>query len=978
MISLFFSAILTSIPFSYISAQVDDNEISMDFIKSIDSLQASELYFNVLKIRNNSSVAINGSLAFSGPDNWRIITFPVSQLTINPGDTLSIPVRVSPAVDAVGGITYILSASLRLTDRIITENTYFTLPSKPKWDISTPNSSIFFTDQSPNTKFQIYVVNKGNTNELIRIHMQIGRLLVLQGDPGTELIEFINLPAFTDTTLTYSVTFEKKLSYAERSRYENNWKESAVIVSASNERIAKDLAIMIRKLNSSFYNQRDQASSPLNIDFQVYNVMSNQKARFNTRAYGSILFPKNRDVQYLLGLQNIYFDSKSNKNFDINNQLLYSLQYTDNRNSVLFGYNVYGGDLHTLNGRGITGTHDITSASKMSYSLIQNPYSNSLGEHLGYSFNLKNIQLNTGVIHENANSGNHIATSLLAGVGFTMFKYHSLTLDLLGSKSQFRQLTAPALDTSVIGFSYRILYRMQYRKFELRANFLNTNNNYIRNSGMQQIYLDGKYMLNDRTAFILNGNRQYYSLTRYPYNFYTPANYNSNDYIRLTASISQGNLIYQVGPTYNGSMRQYRDPLSGYYSEYKTYQPGVWGAITFRINGYRSITPNITVSNLRFHYTTEDPLGENYSWTKNVYYTAGLNYYDNSWKINAYYTSGTTTDLYRSIQVNEKPVISRSIQVRPSYEKYFFNRTVKFSAYVNYAYYMPSGRENISYSVRYDHYLKGGWSIYLNAFVYSNTRVTEENGRISGKDLNVLAGLTKSFELQQPRLKYYDFRAVFFNDLDGNLVKSDNEPPVSNILVNIEKNQALSVSKSNIMQVDLLSDINGEIYFENLPMDFYKLTFTPLVNLQNLYFLNGSEQTFFNEKKEILYIPLAESYKIKGKVVVVRDPNSTEGKISLSGIRVTALGVNGEVYSVLTDKFGVYILNVPKGDKFRVRVNNVFGEQFQIERDEMEVQFTQNRTINLDFVFIEKRREIRFNGGNDIQRFNSIQSGSVR
>jgi len=345
VVSLFSASIPIFFLNSQVSAQDAENPIKMEFIKSIDSLQASELYFNVLKIRNNSTAPVTGSLTFSGPDNWRIITFPAVKLTVNPGDTLSIPVRVSPAVDAVGGITYILSATLRLNDRLITENTYFTLPSKPKWDISTPNSSIFFTDQSPNAKFQIHVVNKGNTNELIRVHMQIGKLLVFPGEPGPEVTEYVDLPAFADTIITYTVTYEKKLSYAERTRYENNWKESAVIISASNERIAKDLAIMIRKLNSSFYNQRDQASAPLNIDFQVYNVMSSQKARFNTRAYGSILFPKNRDLQYLIGLQNIYFDSKSNANFDINNQLLYSLQYTDNRNNVMFGYNVYGGDL---------------------------------------------------------------------------------------------------------------------------------------------------------------------------------------------------------------------------------------------------------------------------------------------------------------------------------------------------------------------------------------------------------------------------------------------------------------------------------------------------------------------------------------------------------------------------------------------------------------------------------------------------------
>jgi len=77
---------------------------------------------------------------------------------------------------------------------------------------------------------------------------------------------------------------------------------------------------------------------------------------------------------------------------------------------------------------------------------------------------------------------------------------------------------------------------------------------------------------------------------------------------------------------------------------------------------------------------------------------------------------------------------------------------------------------------------------------------------------------------------------------------------------------------------------------------------------------------------------LAESYKIKGRIILVRDPNSTEGKIYLSGVRVTAKGSNGE----------------------------------------MQVQFTHNKTISVDFVFIEKKREIQFDNGNQLYKFNNI------
>lgn len=291
---------------------------------------------------------------------------------------------------------------------------------------------------------------------------------------------------------------------------------------------------------------------------------------------------------------------------------------------------------------------------------------------------------------------------------------------------------------------------------------------------------------------------------------------------------------------------------------------------------------------------------------------------------------------------------------------------------MNYAYYMPSGRENVSFNVKYDQYFKSGWNISVSGFVFSNTRVDENQGRISTKDLNMVIGISKSFNIQQPRQKYYNLKTVFFNDLDGNGIKTDNEPPVSNVLVNIQKDRTTSTAPSTIPEVQLLSDVTGAIEYENLPKDKYIMSFNPLVNLQSLYFLNGSEQSYYNDKDRLWYVPLAESYKIKGKIIVVRDPNSTEGKIELGGIRIIATGRKGENYSALTDNFGSYIVNVSKADRFKVHVNNVFGAQFNIDSNETEVQFSDNKTINLDFTFVEKKRGIQFEGGDELFKFSSL------
>ena len=951
-------------------AQTKTDDFQIEFVKNTDSLKTSDLYFNVLKIVNNTSKIISGSVTFTGPENWTIFAFPNTQTQINPNDTAWIPLRVSPAIDAMGGITYVINAAFKTKNKQISTNTYLTLPQKVKWEFLTNKTSIYFTEANPYANFKIKLSNKGNTNELIKLDLKLGKLLVFASNKNNESVEYIELPAFKDTILSHTVTYQKELSFDEKTRYENNWKESAIRVPASTEKTEKSAAIMIRKLSSTYTNQRLQNASPLNIDYQVYNLMSNQQPRSNLRLFGSVLFPNNRELEYMGGVQNIYYTKTANQNFDIDRQLIYTLRYRDNRNRIEIGYNENGGNLHSINGRGIVGTFKVNDKTNLSYAFIQNPYSKSVGEHIGANTSIKSVSLSTDFTHESNSSLRYSASSVSVGSGFPLFKKHAISFQLLGSQSNYN--IAAGRDTSVLGYSFKLDYTMKYKKFDLRLSTLNSIHNYIRNSGFQNIYLDTKYTLSEKVRFSVYGNRQLYSTTRYPYNFYSIPNFNTTDYARFTTSIYGGNVIYQIGPNYNGSIRQFLNPVSGFRSEYKTIQPGLWAAATFKLNGYRSVTPNVTVRHLRFYYYTEDPTLHNYSMDKNIYYQVGLNYYDSNWRLNAYYSSGTTSDLYRSVQIDEKPKLSSSIQLRPSYENYFFNRTVRVSAFMNYAYYMPSGRENVSYNLKYDQFIKGGWMFSLSGFIYSNTRVTEELGRVNTKDLNLVVGITKSFNIQQPRLKYYDFKTVFYNDLDGNRIKTDNEPPVSDVLVKIEKNRELSKEKSRIPEVELISDVNGEISFENLPKDNYNLVFNPLVNLESLYFLDGSVQKYYNDKRRTLYVPLAESYKIKGKIIVVRDPNSTEGKLDLSGIRITATSIKGEKYSVLSDNFGGYVINVPNAERFKVSINNVFGELFQIENDEMDIQFVQNKTINLDFTFYEKKRGIEFENGTELFNFTSL------
>jgi len=965
---LLFGVFLIFSPTLQVRAQGVTDELSLSFVKDTDNITSSELHFNALKIVNNTQHIINGVVKFNLPEGWRLFSMNENKVKVNPLDTVFVPVRISPIYDALGNITYILNATFKTPEKLYSANTYLTIPEISMWNIESEKSSIYVSEENPGGSLIIKLSNKGNTNELIKLDYQPGKLIDFNNAANKDLItDYVNLAAYRDTTIVRPFVYNMKMNYLDRLRLENSWRESTVIITASTDDKKTIVSNIIRKLSSNFTNVRNQKSSPLNFDYNVYNIMSNQEVRNNINIYGNILLENNREIQYNTGLQNIYFSRALNNNFDINRQFIYNVRYTDKRNNIALGYNVYGGNLHSINGRGIIGSYAINKKNTLSYAVTQNPFTNSIGGNIGFNSTLKKVNINSEITYESNIYNSYNGASALIGAGFTLFKYHNFSIQALGSRATYHEA---ARDTSVLGFSYRLNYNVRYKNFDLRFSGMNSTNNYIQNAGLQQFYIDSRYVINDKIRIALYGTHHLYSTTRYPYNFDHPANYSSTDNLRLTAIIASNGITYQFGPNYVGTLRQQHNLINSFTTEYKTFQPGFWASASIKIDPTHSISPNLTISNMNFNYKTDNPALTSYSSNEGLYYSLGLNYNDNNWKINAYYTSGSVSDIYRSIEIYDTPKTSKSLQIRPVYENYFFNKRVKLSAFVNFAYYLPSERQNITYNVKYDHYLKNGWNLYLSGYMFSNTRNDEATGRVSTVDLNLIAGISKSFDIQQPRLKYYDVKAVFFNDLDGNRVKSENEPPVPNILVNVVKDKMVSNTQSNLPEIDLVSDKNGEILIDNLPRDTYKLTFSPLINLQSFYFLNGSTQNYYNEGSRVIFVPLVESYRIKGKIVLVRDPNSSEGRIDVDGIRITATGQNNEVYSVLTDKTGSFILNVPNGDKYNVKVNNVFGEQFTIDANEVQVQFTKNKTVNLDFTFTEKRREINFGNGNQLFKFN--------
>jgi len=96
-----------------------------------------------------------------------------------------------------------------------------------------------------------------------------------------------------------------------------------------------------------------------------------------------------------------------------------------------------------------------------------------------------------------------------------------------------------------------------------------------------------------------------------------------------------------------------------------------------------------------------------------------------------------------------------------------------------------------------------------------------------------------------------------------------------------------------------------------------------------------------------------------------RDEFSALGKVDISNIRITATDTAGSSYFTLTDSKGKFALYIPYAGAYNVKINNIFNEHFDLERNNVTLEFDGFKQFEILFVFDEKKRSINFNNNLD-------------
>ena len=975
------------------------NVISMEFIKEKVEHSPDSIFFNILKVSNNNAKPVQGVVRISVPVGWKVISDVETMVNITPGNTTLIPIRVSLARNAVGGVSYLVNATLYSNRTLfpdknqssVSKACYITIPKKVKWDIIPEYRLVYFDRYTQSAPFKLNLTNKGNGSQVVKLEFDIGSSLDFPGALGRKYFTTIELKPHSDTVMSFFVRY---ISPDESSLWNRDFNKLSIKVFAVSDSITKKTSVNFKYLESSFNNNLYDNQTPLTIELQLQNLLSDVSPRVLFGAWGFIWLKNNNTIDYNVRIPGISFSRNNNmKDFGA---------YTWQRSRIMVQYKadrweVQAGDitgnggigLLTAFGRGVSGSYEINEKNKIggavAATLVNPIYSGNL--HYQTTSLPRGIAMGTSLtyISDNYNKLNIFGAdvnafvplfpgnSIYAILGVTQTQHNYNNQTFIDGAGNFITTVDP--NTSFLGVGARVGYVLDRKKIKgtLTGSY---------SSPHFSQFFGSRLMLNGSTTYFIN--KKFYLIGNSNLTFQDPRVYNRGVLIPENTYLS-GRHGIELADRVNSRLTLFAGPLlehisvkqlkilpngDSVFTRFKTISPKISLRVNYKtgVSGY--VGPYALLGYTYIVDAQDSTIGIPAPTSKTVFYNAkfGLNVIQNNWGVNVFYYYGPH-DLSTQGDYYYFGSYSKSIRIMPYFQKYYYNKLLLVSSYNSYYYEVHSNAERIALNARLHFNFKKGWSLFIDNNLYMYSKVGTEGNKIFSRAYYLSVGFRKSFDIPQPRVKYYDLKVVCFKDMNGNGKQDENEQGITDIIISIDRNaQTDSVTGKSViypghfMPSEMITDNFGQVDYYHIPEGEFNVKIFPLMNLVDLYNINGQKQKVVVTRDTTFYVPFAQSYRVSGNIILNRDKFSSAGSVSTANIRITATDSLGNSFATLSTSDGSYTLYVPQAGNYKVTINNVFGDQFFLQESMYEVSFNGDKDFHVDFIFNEKKRQMNING----------------
>jgi hypothetical protein len=964
------------------------------FFKSQDTKSADSLIFNILKIKNITNEPIKGSIEILLPKDWSVSGFN-SNVVINlqPGEEASFPYFVSLSSNVIGGTTYLLTGRFINEKTSIAEVGYsaITIKKKPNWNLVVPKTKIYFDVNSRYADAQIILKNSGNTIENIYVKFSMDQNIRVKNFVFPEDEIFVTLKPKADTTINIQVSLDESNEFSNQSNNGNYLK-----IKAQNGK-EKYSNISFARLPSSFENPLSKSLYPLEVSLFATNIMTEGNPIYQLSARGNQLYCDDKSLDYALNFRGVNFRNRL-PGLTYGEQMY---QFSSVRiNYKTPHYRISLGDVGTNfdlghSGRGVELEYKRKSTSIIGSASLNTRFPIAVYSGL-FKTKVKSISIIAGATYQQDQFNRINSFNYGASVGLRFLKYHSITSRVaLSQRNNYYQIgdfngqeVLPNSNTS--GYMARFGYAFTKKRLNLDLSAMQSSPNHIGSTNNSSQYTGNlNYTLAKKTSVAFNGGILNFNQRIFYQGGIIPVQQFNSKYLNLlfNQNLNLKTKVSAGGRYTNSIVYAFYSSLGGSYpNESNNYN------LQLRIGHKFNYKTSISLSGLRGFYQIVDfysgPILSASGFDPNKLYPNSrftINFRNNQNGISASFQNG----IFSPNQLQLIPTFgeNQTIQISPYLNKTFFDGKLLLKSYNTILFQTVTKTESYNLNAAPWVFLKNGWTLNSNVTYRILSRENNETGNSTSRNFFVTAGVTKRFDFQQPCIKYYDLTVVYFKDLNGNLIKDENEPYVDNIISRIRKvsefaipdsaQEGLTQASSNsrlgqFIELEMISSRKGTIEYKNIPEGSYVLSTFPLNRLKDVYNLNGPEQKIDIYGNTTLYVPYSESYKVSGRVIVeLQEFSSFSGKPDLSSIGVIAIDEDGNNFKTITDQNGYFSISVPpKNGVYDIKINNIFGPPLQLEQNCFKVEFSSFKSYEINFIYKEKERKINSEGGYDFSLLN--------
>ena len=928
------------------------DQIEIEFLRSKLEIETNKTFYNLVKIKNPSNQLLTFTTNFSYPSNWTFIGEKNQQISLAPNDSIYIPFRAAASIDAKGEIGYAIVASLSdlKGNTFKNEYSFVNLPKISDVKAQIKKRIIYFDKLQKATKIGILLSNSGNTDEIFYIDFNFPSGLTTPGESNGFFRKEIPLNSYSDSLITIPVDLNKKAIIDNRNFHQISIKTYTV------DTVFKS-SIWAKELENYYYNEIPPDYTMLGVELIIQNLFSEFTPIFNTNIYGNFLFKKSGAISY-----DFQTFGKFNKT-DLWDKGRYEISYKYK------GFNIKVGDLpivigHNLYGRGgmITTKLEQHKFEIISTKSVFTDLMHIAGTYQFQTQNKNSLKIGTSYESDKDKKVNSLIYIGAIGYGNETLGRFNITGAFSTASWYFSE------KKQQIGYFGELSYFKNINKTNYTLNATYANREYFG-------YFSGRTFINMKLFHVFSET----SNLDVTYSFYDhrPSNYFEDNL--LPASINNKEeikaiLSNKIKPTtylryglvsesqYSNSFASQND----FINSLKT-RSGL-GYISYSFNNVNTRTFFTTSLKAGYNFVTDyaidtvEYLFKNTNWFSLIFTT---NFRARNWGVSFNYYHGPYS-INQQFSYFSQDYYIKALRLMPFIDYYLVPNFLKFETKPALSYNISAKTTRINLVTSLIAFPGKTWKLSLtNNYNFSANQDLITDEKFSYNSSYFEFRIQKDLNLNQPRYQYHDLKVYFFKDFNGNRVKDEEEPGLKEILFFIEKDEINDLnptesSSSYFMSTDLLSDMDGIVEYKNIPNGAYILNYKPIGKIEGAYTSESSMQQIYINKNETLYIPFVENNKIFGKVILNRSKLSNLGSIDPSNIKVTAEDSYGKKYSSLTDANGNFNIFVPNVDKYKVHINNIFYENFELEQNDYEVQLNGYRQFEVNFIFNEKKRKINF------------------